>query len=129
MRRLAFRCIATGGTPRLGALLGIATLRRDLRRVDLATLPPWASSVAANSTAPVQGTPVLIAQTREDPLVAPAVTRAFARRLCANRVRVRWIDLPGKDHATTARQSAPQTLQWIADRFAGAPAPSDCEQI
>jgi hypothetical protein len=39
---------------------------------------------------------------------------------------VRWIDLPGKDHATTASQSAFATLQWIEDRFGGAPAPDDC---
>lgn len=126
MRRLASNCVSVSSTPRLGALLGILTLRRDLRNVDLGKQAPWASFAAANSTAPVQSVPVIIAQTREDPLVAPAVTRRFARKLCANRVRVRWIDLPGKDHVTTARQSAPATLRWIADRFAGAPAPSDC---
>lgn len=129
MRRLAGNCVAVDSTPRLGALLGIMTLRRDLRTVDFPGTRPWSTFVAANSLSPFQSTPVLIAQTREDPLVAPAVTRQFARRLCANRVRVRWIDLPGKDHATTARQSAEQTLRWIDQRFAGAPAPSDCGRI
>jgi len=46
--------------------------------------------------------------------------------MCANRVRVRWLDLPGKDHATTARQNAAATLAWIDQRFAGAQAPSGC---
>jgi hypothetical protein len=41
-------------------------------------------------------------------------------------VRVKCIDLPGKDHATTAKQSAAATLQWIDGRFAGVQAPNDC---
>lgn len=129
MRRLAANCISVDSTPRIGALLGIVTLRRALRNVDFPAIPPWSSIVSANSTTPLQKVPVLIAQTSEDPLVAPAVTRSFARKLCANRVLVRWIDLPGNDHATTARQSAAETLQWIEERFVGHPAPNDCTRI
>lgn len=129
MNRFAAKCISVESGPKLGALLGILTLRRDLARVDFATTRPWSRFDAANTTTPRQSVPVLIAQTREDPLVAPAVTRRFARKLCANGVRLRWIDLPGKDHATTARQSASGALAWIDDRFAGAPAPSDCRGI
>jgi acetyl esterase/lipase len=129
MQKLASNCISVSSTPKLGALLGILTLRRDLKNVDLGKQAPWSGFVAANSTAPMQTVPVLIAQTQNDPLVAAAVTRKFAQRLCANRVRVRWIDLPGKDHATTARQSAVETLRWIDDRFAGERVPSDCGKI
>jgi acetyl esterase/lipase len=127
--RMAQKCLEVGSTPKLLTLLGMLTLRRDLKDVDLAATKPWSSFAAANSTSPISFVPVIIAQTRADPLVAPAVTRRFARKLCANRVRVAWIDLPGKDHATTARQSAAQTLKWIDDRFAGVPAPSDCGRI
>lgn len=126
IQRLAGNCIKIDSKPKFSTLLGILALRQDLRRVDLAATPPWARFVAANSTTPVSRVPVLFAQTVGDPLVAPAVTRAFARRMCANRVRVRWIDLPGKDHPTTAKQSAAATIDWIDQRFAGAPAPSDC---
>jgi acetyl esterase/lipase len=129
IQRLARNCVSVDSGPKLGAVLGILALRQDLRRVDLAQTPPWASYVAANSTTPISRVPILIAQTRADPFVAPAVTRGFGRRLCANRVRVRFVDLPGKDHATTARQSAAQTLAWIDGRFAGASAPSDCGRI
>jgi acetyl esterase/lipase len=127
--RLAQKCINLDATPKLLTVLGILSLKRDLKGVDLASLRPWSGFVAANSTSPVSSVPILIAQTREDPLVAPAVTRQFARRLCSNHVAVRWIDLPGKDHATTARQSAAATLQWIDQRFAGAAAPNDCRHI
>ena len=126
IRRMARNCVTVDSGPKLGTLLGILALRRDLARVDLGRTPPWASFVTANSTSPVSRVPVLFAQTVGDPLVAPAVTRAFARRMCANRVRVRWIDLPGKDHATTARQSASTTLAWIDGLFAGRQAPNDC---
>lgn len=129
MRKLASNCISVSSPPKLGALLGILTLRRDLKNVDLGRQAPWSGFVAANSTSPIQKVPVLIAQTRDDPLVDATVTRRFAQRLCANRVRVRWIDLPGKDHATTARQSAFETLRWIDDRFAGIRAPTDCGKI
>ena len=129
IRRFAANCVQVEKKPKLGALLGMLALRQDLARVDLSTTRPWASFVAANSTVPVSRVPILIAQTRGDPLVAPAVTRAFARRLCANRVRVKFIDLPGGDHATTAKQSAAATLAWIDQRFAAAQAPSDCGRL
>lgn len=127
--KMAQKCIDLDATPKLMTVLGILTLRRDLKGVDMPALKPWSSYVAANSTSPVSSVPILIAQTAADPLVAPAVTRQFARKLCTNRVRVRWIELPGKDHATTAKQSATATLQWIDGRFAGAQAPSDCGHI
>lgn len=129
IQRLARNCVSVDSGPKLGAILGIFALRQDLRTVDLARTPPWSSYVAANSTTPVSRVPILIAQARADPFVAPSVTRSFARRLCANRVRVRFVDLPGKDHATTAKQSSAQTLAWIDQRFAGITAPSDCGRI
>jgi len=127
--KMAHKCLNLDATPKLMTVLGILTLRRDLKGVDLPGLKPWSAYVAANSTSPVSSVPILIAQTGADPLVAPAVTRQFARKLCTNRVRVRWIDLPGKDHATTAKQSAAATLHWIDGRFAGAQASSDCGHI
>lgn len=129
IQRLAGNCVSVDAAPRLGGLLGILAIRQDLRTLDLGRTPPWSSYVAANSTSPISRVPVLLAQARADPLVAPAVTRAFARKLCANRVRVRFIDLPGKNHVTTAKDSAAETLNWIEGRFSGQQAPSDCGRI
>ena len=129
IQRLSRNCVSVDSGPKVGAILGILALRQDLRSVDLARTPPWSSYVAANSPTPVSRVPILIAQARADPFVAPAVTRRFARRLCANRVRVRFLDLPGKDHASTAKQSSAQTLAWIDQRFAGTQAPSDCQRL
>lgn len=126
VRKLASNCISTTATPRLGALVGMITLRSDLKNDDFTTRSPWARILAENSVSPDFSAPLLIAQTREDPLVSPKVTRAFARKSCLRGLKVKWIDLPGKDHATTASQSAIATLQWIEDRFSGAPPPDDC---
>lgn len=129
IQRLARNCVSVDAAPRLGGLLGILAIRQDLRALDVGRTAPWSSYVAANSAAPVSRVPVLLAQSQADPLVAPAVTRAFARRLCANRVRVRFMELPGKDHVATAKDSAVETLAWIDQRFAGRQAPSDCARL
>ena len=43
---------------------------------------------------------------------------------------LRWIDVNGSGgHATTAKDSSAASLQWIADRFAGKPAPNDCGSL
>jgi acetyl esterase/lipase len=124
--RFARQCVVVGNRPKLGAILGMLAMRQDLRRTDLATLPPWSGFIRANNPTPVSRVPVLLAQTATDPIVASAVTRSFGQRLCANRVRVRYLALPGGDHATSAKQSAAATIDWIGQRFAGARAPSDC---
>ncbi|MEO7634615.1 MAG: lipase family protein [Sphingomicrobium sp.] len=124
--RMAQGCIAGMGKPKLMTMIGIIALRRGLQGVDLAALQPWAGIAAANSPSPNFAVPVMFAQTQADPLVAPAVTRAFAQRVCAAGTAVHWVDLPGGDHPNTARDSAADTVNWLADRFAGHKAISDC---
>jgi hypothetical protein len=34
--------------------------------------------------------------------------------------------IPGADHNTAIAQGAPQAYTYLADRFAGVPAPSNC---
>lgn len=120
-------CVRFEGLPRLGTILGIATLRRNLRNVDLGRIEPWAGHSRANSAKPAQiDVPLLIAQNPKDTIVAPAVTRQFARDACTARKRVRWIDIKGKGHGSSASDTAAATLDWVGDRFAGRPAPNDC---
>ncbi len=124
--RMAQNCIAGAGKPKLMELIGIMALRQGLQGFDLSAQQPWAGIVAANSPSPNFPVPLLFAQTQADPLVAPAVTRGFAQKVCTSGAPVQWIDLPGGDHANTARDSATQTAAWLADRFAGRTAASDC---
>lgn len=125
---LAQKCISLDSKPKLATMAGILTLQVNLRNTDLGSLRPWSTYARANSpsTTGFGGLPILIAQNPKDDLVAPAVTRTYARSLCRNRQRVRWIDIQGAGHPTSAKDSSTATLRWIDDRFAGQRAPSDC---
>ncbi|WP_114228450.1 MULTISPECIES: alpha/beta fold hydrolase [Sphingomonas] len=126
IQRFAGNCVVIGSKPKLGAILGMLAMRQDLKRTDLATLSPWSNYIRSNSPTPSSRVPVMFAQTATDPIVSSAVTRAFAQKMCASRVRVSYLGLPGGDHASSAKQSATQTIAWIRDRFAGRPAPNQC---
>lgn len=127
---LAQKCISLDSTPKFGTLLGILSIRNALRGKDMASLPVWGPLARRNSV-PARGLPgpVLVAQSVDDPLVAPAVTRRFARDLCRQRRAVEYIDIPGGDHARSARNSADRTFDWIDERFAGLRPPTMCGRI
>ena len=72
--------------------------------------------------------PLLIAQSRNDTIVAPSVTRKFAKAVCRRGTGIRWIDMTG-DHGNSARESAQETIGWITSRFDGNPPPNDCRRI
>jgi acetyl esterase/lipase len=123
-------CVTLDKKPRLGTVLGVLSVRGGLKGKDLGTIEPWAGLARANTVVPraVPG-PVLIAQSGEDPLVSAAVTRAFARGLCRQGRAVRYVVIPGGDHAASARNSADETLDWIDARFAGKAPANDCRKI
>lgn len=120
-------CVTLDAKPKLGTIIGITVLRRNLRNVDLGRIQPWSTHARNNSVNAAQiQVPMLIAQHPKDVIVAPAVTRQFARNACALRKRIRWVDIVGKGHQTSAQDSAAITLDWIGNRFAGIGARSDC---
>ena len=123
-------CIVLGAKPKLGTMLGVLVLRRDLKNVDLGRIQPWARISRDNSpSARDPGVPMLIAQNPKDVIVGPAVTQTYVRKLCRNGARLRFISINGQGHETSAKDSAGVTLDWIDARFAGRPAPSDCGRI
>ena len=126
-------CIELGRKPRLGTILGVASVRHALRSKDIGRIEPWAGIARANSIAPraVPG-PLLVVQGSADVVVAPAVTLAFARQRCrAVRAPLRYVTVAGGDHPSVTRdaRTAALTLDWIDARFAGQKAPSDCGRI
>lgn len=124
-------CVALGGKPKIGMVLGVLVLRRDLKGVDLGKLQPWARIARENS--PGQrppGGPLLIAQNTGDVIVSPAVTHAYVRKMCRRGEPVRYITFATKGgHPASATDSAAATFDWMDARFAGRPAPSDCGKI
>ncbi len=129
MNRLAQNnCIELEKKPKLGTIVGLLTLQSRLKNKDLGTIQPWARLARLNSpTTRPFGMPMLIGQNPKDNLIAPQVTRAHVQALCRNGARLKSITISGSGHATSAKDSAATTLSWIADRFAGRPAPRDCQ--
>ncbi|MGN6691183.1 MAG: lipase family protein [Sphingopyxis sp.] len=130
IRRLAENnCVSFNKKPKLGTILGILTIARATKTKDIAKIEPFASFERTNSVDParVPG-PLLIAQSSKDTIVAPAVTRKFAKAVCRRGTGVRWIDMVG-DHGSSAKDSAAETIAWIGARFDGAPPPNDCRRI
>ncbi len=130
IRRLAENnCVEFHKKPKLGTILGILTVARATRSKDIAKIEPFGSFARANSVDParVPG-PLLIAQSSRDTIVSAAVTRKFVKAVCKRGTPTRWIDMTG-DHGTSAKDSAQETIGWIASRFDGNPPPSDCRRI
>jgi acetyl esterase/lipase len=96
-------------------------------KVDPSKLEPWKGIMVRNSPgqAPA-GAPVFIAQGTADTTVRPDITKRFGEALCAQGVRVSFVELPGVTHTFAARDSAAAAVNWMTERFRGAPAPSDC---
>jgi acetyl esterase/lipase len=92
-----------------------------------AEIEPWHSLMVHNSPGLLQrALPVFLAQGTSDGLVRPQVTMDYMKRLCAAGSAVRMLELPGVSHGLAGAKSADAAVAWIADRFAGRPAPSDC---
>jgi hypothetical protein len=72
---------------------------------------------------------VFLAQGSADPVIPASITHRFAEGLCRAGTILRYDALPGVDHYTVAMRSAGTAASWIADRFAGKPAPDDCPRL
>jgi pimeloyl-ACP methyl ester carboxylesterase len=120
-------CVELGKKPKLGTVLGVMALRSSLKNVDLGSIRPW-SDIARTNSVPARnpGVPMLITQNPGDKIVSPAVTRAYVAKMCRSGARLRFESVNGQGHETSARDATALTMQWIASRFAGAPAPSNC---
>jgi acetyl esterase/lipase len=92
-----------------------------------AAIEPWKSLLAQNTPGVLPQTmPVFLAQGSADGLVRPQVTMDYMHRLCRAGNRVRMVVMPNVSHGFAGRDAAGDAVNWIADRFAGRPAPSDC---
>jgi acetyl esterase/lipase len=101
--------------------------REFLSANDFYTLEPWRSLMAANAPGPLPPQiPLFLAQGGADELVRPRITEDYMKRGCRTGGKVRMLMLPASNHGLIARDAAASAVAWMADRFAGAPAPSDC---
>ena len=68
--------------------------------------------------------PILYLQGTADGLYA--VAPAQLKRMCGQDDTVRFTAYPGLEHDPIVWKGWPETKDWLADRFAGKPAPNDC---
>lgn len=97
-------------------------------KINPTKVEPWRGIMLRNTPgqAPARA-PVFLAQGLADTTVPPAVTKRFGRALCKKGTRVDFVVMPGVTHTFAAKKSVRTALKWMAGRFRGAPAPSDCE--
>lgn len=88
---------------------------------------PWKTIVEKNNPGATRtNAPLLIIQGDADPIVAPDVTARLVDKLCAAGETVELRVLKGTAHLDAGHVAVPDVVQWIADRFAGKPAPTTC---
>jgi hypothetical protein len=90
----------------------IAALREALRRIALPQRP--------------LDRPMLVINGEDDPVVLPDWIRFAVSRSCALGGRIEYLQIPNADHRDLPPKAAATVQRWIADRFAGRPAPSNC---
>jgi pimeloyl-ACP methyl ester carboxylesterase len=106
-----------------------ALSRHFLRVEKLSQREPWRRLLTENTPGPMPArTPVFIAQGTADRIVLPTVTRDYVAELCRAGSDVTFVEMPGVGHAFAGRDSAAAAVAWMQDRFAGRPAPDDCDR-
>ncbi len=128
-RTVSDECIGTFAGA-FGALTDEAMVRSPYR--SLLDVPAVRAAVARNTmgTAGTPRTPMLLAvgqsDARGDTVMITADVAGLARTYCDRGVRVVYERYPGSDHTAAFPRFEASASRYLADRFAGAPAPSTC---
>jgi pimeloyl-ACP methyl ester carboxylesterase len=95
-----------------------------------ADLAPFLAAGAKNEPGTLDiPVPTLIFQGTADITVFPQATDLLARQLCERGTVLEYRPLPGADHDGSMTEGAAGALDWLADRFAGQPARSNCDRL
>ena len=70
--------------------------------------------------------PMLVINGEEDAVVLPDWIQYAVARSCALGGRIEYLQIPGVNHERLIAKVTRPVGSWIADRFAGLPAPSNC---
>ncbi|MGV3633722.1 MAG: alpha/beta fold hydrolase [Pseudorhodoplanes sp.] len=126
---LAEQCIESRIEGLAAAMIEIPLQRKFVTVPDITKVEPWRTIMLRNTPGALpRGLPLLMIQGTADTIVEPAVTEAYVARQCKAGGPVQFMLMSGIGHDPVARDTAPAAVQWMADRFAGAPAPDDCRR-
>lgn len=92
--------------------------------LDLPRFQPYLKAVSLGHGVP--SAPVYSYHAVNDELIPVADHTALMRAYCAKGVQVMHVTNPVGEHLTKEGSVAGDVLTWLADRFAGLPAPSTC---
>ncbi len=126
VKRIAKICINSDRGPIAAALASQLLKISYLHRRPWET-EPWKTLIGKNNPGHVKiNAPVMITQGEADKLIRPQITQAFVEHLCQQGHTVTYRNYPALDHLHAGPRTAPEVAKWIADRFAGRPAPTVC---
>ena len=98
------------------------------RSNNFSDVAPWSELLAKNAPGTLPpGIQLFLAQGGKDNLVLPRVTLGYVTKLCKAKSAVQLYSMPGVGHAFAGRDSATAAIDWIAGRFEGTAAPSNCD--
>lgn len=127
VRKIAKNCLYSA--PQI-----IASVPNSLAlNVTFLSKPPWGTEpwkTIAETNTPgnaLIGAPVMITQGGADKIVDPRATAKLVDRMCTNSQVVHYVLYDGVGHLEGGFHAAPDVASWIADRFAGKPAPTSCK--
>lgn len=104
-----------------------AASKAPYRKAAMAERGSWSKALAAiDAFKPTGRTPFAIWQGDKDAAVPVSLTRRERTTLCATGARVQYSEIKGLDHTGVLGPAIGAFSGWAAERFAGAPAPSDC---
>jgi alpha-beta hydrolase superfamily lysophospholipase len=102
----------------------------DLEALFVPSVPApanWQKRFDENTLGLVPSTaPVLVMQGTADTVINPNGTAQYIQRACGLGGSVEYTTYAGANHQTIPNVAQGEYLSWIADRFAGKPAPSNC---
>ena len=108
-------------------VLALRSAGQDFFKVDPMTEPDWAAFVAEQTPPPLPADmPVFLAQGMADEIVLAWPNAKLQETWCAAGSTISSVWMGGVGHLAAATTSGPSAVAWIADRFAGLPAPSSC---
>jgi alpha-beta hydrolase superfamily lysophospholipase len=129
VNRLANICLESPIDIRPRQIIGKYLMDAFLKTDDPTSAEPWKRLLAENTVGILPADiPLLVAQGTSDNVVDPPVTAAYVKTLCASGSRVETLLFDGVGHGMISRDAAKPSVEWIADRFSGRPAPTNCNK-
>jgi hypothetical protein len=71
--------------------------------------------------------PIAIYQGDDDPIIFPSASEAYVKTACPSGTTISYRHYTDTDRLRVPGRAQAEFLNWIADRFAGKPAPSSCK--